>query len=479
MREILAREAQEIELGKRGENLACRVVFDISTWRKEYGEGVVQLIHQRNGDKTPYPCVVEADGGNAYWNITSADVDVAGRGHCELQYWVDEAIVKSATYITRTARSMSPASDTVPDPQQAWMDKMLWYATETEAAATVAANAETNAQSSATAASESELNAQASANAAAVSASKASASETAAKAAQKAAEEARDSASEIVGGDFASKTEAQGYANVAESNAKRYTDEKIAAIPTPDVSGQINAHNADTSAHSDIRGELAKKYSPDNKPTAADVGAAPAGYGLGTDRPQKSTDDPAVVDSWRKNGWYEYYSTTPLIPDTGISYYGAIRVDSGAYGFRQTFISRMYPQYTLCRYAANNGAWGEWEWVNPWLDAGVEYRTTERYMGKPVYVMCANVGDAVVGTSGYKSFETSARNVEKIVRVTAEANGYSLPMIIGSQSSSVFAPSISATPIGNVVKVMIGCTGHAEVTVTNIQATVWYTKTTD
>lgn len=33
----------------------------------------------------------------------------------------------------------------------------------------------------------------------------------------------------------------------------KYTDDKIAAIPTPDVSGQINAHNTNTSAHSDIR----------------------------------------------------------------------------------------------------------------------------------------------------------------------------------------------------------------------------------
>ena len=32
-----------------------------------------------------------------------------------------------------------------------------------------------------------------------------------------------------------------------------YVDEQIALIPTPDVSGQINAHNEDTNAHADIR----------------------------------------------------------------------------------------------------------------------------------------------------------------------------------------------------------------------------------
>ena len=32
--------------------------------------------------------------------------------------------------------------------------------------------------------------------------------------------------------------------------------EKIAAIPTPDVSGQISTHNTDTTAHSDIRAAM-------------------------------------------------------------------------------------------------------------------------------------------------------------------------------------------------------------------------------
>ena len=37
------------------------------------------------------------------------------------------------------------------------------------------------------------------------------------------------------------------------TEAKGYADQKIAAIPTPDVSGQIGTHNTDTTAHSDIR----------------------------------------------------------------------------------------------------------------------------------------------------------------------------------------------------------------------------------
>ena len=43
--------------------------------------------------------------------------------------------------------------------------------------------------------------------------------------------------------------------------SKTYVDEKIASIPTPDVSGQINGHNTSNSAHSDIREAIAANTS--------------------------------------------------------------------------------------------------------------------------------------------------------------------------------------------------------------------------
>ena len=47
--------------------------------------------------------------------------------------------------------------------------------------------------------------------------------------------------------------DASGSSEQALNAAKTYTDTKIAAIPTPDVSGQIGEHNTSTSAHNDIR----------------------------------------------------------------------------------------------------------------------------------------------------------------------------------------------------------------------------------
>lgn len=52
-----------------------------------------------------------------------------------------------------------------------------------------------------------------------------------------------------------------------------------------------------------------------------------------------------------------------------------------------------------------NGAWTEWEWINPPMTSGVEYRTTERWNAQPVYCMTVNCGAL---TSGRKLVEVAA-----------------------------------------------------------------------
>lgn len=122
---------------------------------------------------------------------------------------------------------------------------------------------------------------------------------------------------------------------------------------------------------------------------------APSGYGLGNLIGESGVEvmtTTAEVDNFRQNGWRAYWNPgLPLFSmNTGLSgsllCYGLIRVDSGAWSQRQTYIPRTYPQYALQRYAEDGGAWGEWEWINPPMVSGVEYRTTERYDNQTVYV---------------------------------------------------------------------------------------------
>ena len=76
---------------------------------------------------------------------------------------------------------------------------------------------------------------------------------------------------------------------IAEQNAADHTairqetaqsiQEAVAAIPTPDVSGQISDHNDDDSAHDARFQALDSKFAPaGHSHSAADVGAAPSGH---------------------------------------------------------------------------------------------------------------------------------------------------------------------------------------------------------
>lgn len=132
----------------------------------------------------------------------------------------------------------------------------------------------TNVKPYAESAANSAEDAEAQAEAAWESAQAAADSEDAARAAQAAAEKARDEAQQAAGGDFATPAYVDDKAATAEKNAKSYTDQKIAAIPTPDVSGQINAHNTSGNAHSDIRAMIPKRAADLGAPTVQQMNAA-------------------------------------------------------------------------------------------------------------------------------------------------------------------------------------------------------------
>lgn len=131
---------------------------------------------------------------------------------------------------------------------------------DAQSAATAAENSAGRAEAAAESAEGSAGNARISADEAQGYASSAQASSTsagssasAASAAQAAAEKARDEAQSIAGGDFASIAYVDQKSAAAETNANAYTDEQIAQIPAPDVSGQIETHNQSESSHQDIR----------------------------------------------------------------------------------------------------------------------------------------------------------------------------------------------------------------------------------
>lgn len=109
--------------------------------------------------------------------------------------------------------------------------------------------------------------------------------------------------------------------------------------------------------------------------------------------------------------------------------------------------------------------WGEWEYANPLLVSGKEYRTTERYGGKPVYAYLANVGAFP---------ETGARNAEVniestgLVRFNAVAGDYLLP-VAGKMEINAYRSS------GKIVVQMN--TAGARLSTSDVFVTIYYTKT--
>lgn len=198
------------------------------------------------------------------------------------------------------------------------------------------------------------------------------------------------------------------------------TAENIGAVPThrkinnKELTGDINLTAADVGARPgnwkpdkyDVGlGNLdnERQYSASNPPPypvssvngktgavvlgAADVGAAPNGFGLGG----------ACVDlpdtDWNKatvNGWYtgkiNNIRCVGVVSTYGypVALFIHQRVYQVAYSDSGDFMVSM-ERKGYDSTGNGNYTWTEWEYVNPPMDAGVEYRTTERSSGSPVY----------------------------------------------------------------------------------------------
>ena len=130
---------------------------------------------------------------------------------------------------------------------------------------------------------------------------------------------------------------------------------------------------------------------------ASDVGAAPAGYGLGNTAYGTNAGTLANIDTYVENGWWRF-DVVGTYDAIGVSAnHSVLRVDAGRTIVQTLFLSS-YDAVVTRRKIATESAWGEWEWVNPPMAAGVEYRTTERYHGKPVYCMTKFVGEVAANT---------------------------------------------------------------------------------
>lgn len=109
---------------------------------------------------------------------------------------------------------------------------------------------------------------------------------------------------------------------------------------------------------------------------------------------------------------------------------------------------------------------GVTEWVNPPMMIGIEYRTTERYLGKPVYVKVVDFGPGA--NNAEKSVEHGARNA-----IVIDYGGYAKR---GNGELSVPWKTNSTLSASDTVIVM---TSNANYSGYNVYVWIKYYKTTD
>lgn len=217
------------------------------------------------------------------------------------------------------------------------------------------------------------------------------------------------------------------------------------------------------------------------------INSAPDGFGLGGAAKMLTAAD--NVDNIRASGWYTW-SWDPAkqpagLPDESKYHTGLMRVDSAnpvTYDNVQTIYIIYSPptsnpgdQCVIQRMGLTaSDVWNPFEWVNPPMNLGTEYRTTERYLGKPVYVKMVNLGE---GTNG----KTVNVGTMEMIHVECRAiySGWSLPMPelpFGSTDKSLEHTNAQAFySNANTVTIIMGSTCPAF----TATAKVYYVKSTD
>lgn len=133
--------------------------------------------------------------------------------------------------------------------------------------------------------------------------------------------------------------------------------------------------------------------------TLESIGAAPAGYGLGGRAQvlEQGTDLNDVVAT----GWYTTNSTSAMkslinVPEVFMTGGGQpvfrVEICSPAWLVQTAYQIREVSPYltVVAKRSCVGGTWQPWEYENPPLANGIEYRTTERYNNNPVYEKLEN-----------------------------------------------------------------------------------------
>lgn len=120
----------------------------------------------------------------------------------------------------------------------------------------------------------------------------------------------------------------------------------------------------------------------------------------------------------------------------------------------------------LKKSSSEPSAWQPFEWEHPPMQLGVEYRTVERYNGKPVYVKAVNIGELSTGY-GEKSIEHGVSNMKACI----ECKG------LAGQRNLILSRGVTAVTVDSETIFIEKDSGFSKQS--EVVAIIKYTKTTD
>ena len=213
------------------------------------------------------------------------------------------------------------------------------------------------------------------------------------------------------------------------------------------------------------------------------INAAPGGFGLGEAAKWLTSNDD-LNDIWQSGNYAWGHASVPKnAPNTGLladiflmhvwgynsqgQYQEIVPITDG-----QTNNSANNNKLVRSRYGTAIRAW---EWINPPMLLGTEYRTTERYLGKPVYTQVFKAFDSLA--KGGSVYDAPISNVYQVISCTGESGGWNLPSdVIGGEVAGNFIHI--GTQKGSTA-VQVYAITNRETWAAPVYVTLRYTKTTD
>ena len=121
---IKVNSPERIQLGRREENEATEIIFDVTYFTETFGDGTAVLLAKRSQDANAYPVAVTQDDNKVTWLVSNADTAYEGQGKAELQWFVGEVLAKSVVFRTWVDPDIGEEGE-VPEPYESWVTKLI------------------------------------------------------------------------------------------------------------------------------------------------------------------------------------------------------------------------------------------------------------------------------------------------------------------------------------------------------------------